>query len=121
MQVVIAQRILGWCGSSRIDPASREETEHLFDERAAWIGQPLPIRDRGPIERHLTHVPSHGYVEPDEPIPASSSRLSILFTACSIRSSPSFDSALPWWIKIAENTTNEKSCRNSDCQFSRVD
>ena len=47
--------------------------------------------------------------ERDEPIPASSRRDSILLTVCSMRSVPSFDSALPWWIKIAEKTTKENS------------
>ena len=42
-------------------------------------------------------------------------------TVSSMRSVPSFDSALPWWIRTAEKTTNENSWRNSDCQFSKVD
>src|SRR5262245_888929 len=81
-------------------------------------------RDRLDLAHDVDHADRLGHGAFDAAFsgsPASRSMSRISFTDFSMRSVPSLDSALPRWIRTAATTTNEKSWRNSDCQFSSVD
>ena len=106
VEVVVADRIDRRRGPPRSAPPA-ECSQHRVADRTARTrqGQRLGQRaigpDRSGQRSHIGEIPpaetlySLAPASEEEPIPASSSRRSIRFTASSRRSVPSFDSALP--------------------------